>query len=271
MLFRKQKRSSKNTDIIDLTAQFKLFAPNSSGQKDARNAVTARTIRDTIPMLADFAEELAEEAINVQPIELFAESATAHGGDADLLKSCLDRHGSDKAQTHAYHLVYAPMLSDRDAVRAVVEIGVGSNNSDVVSALPAHQTPGASLRAFRDYCPGAMVFGADVDPRILFSEDRIMTYYVDQRDPKSLAELARKVPDDIDLIIDDGLHSPDANLAVLRFGMEKVRVGGWIAIEDINPAAASFWRLVSRLLPANFAPAFLKGRHGMMFAVKRVA
>ena len=51
-----------------------------------------------------------------------------------------------------------------------------------------------------------------IDRRILFHEDRISTFWVDQTDPNSLDALAAQLGDiKFDLIIDDGLHLPHAN------------------------------------------------------------
>lgn len=62
------------------------------------------------------------------------------------------------------------------------------------------------------------------------------------------------VGEDLDLIVDDGLHTPNANLAALRFGMERVRVGGSVIIEDIAPAAVPIWQVVGALLPPTTGP-----------------
>ena len=128
----------------------------------------------------------------------------------------------------------------------------GTNNTDIVSNMGENGRPGASLRAFRDFCPSAMIFGADIDRRILFAEDRIETRFVDQSDTATLDESSAKLPGDFDLIVDGGLHAPDANLATLRFAMAKARIGGWIVIEDINPGQTAFWQVVAALVPANF-------------------
>jgi hypothetical protein len=99
----------------------------------------------------------------------------------------------------------------------------------------------------------AEIYGADIDKRILFQEQRIRTYYVDQRKINTLEALSKLIPNDLDLIINDGLHSPDANLRTLLFGLTKIKVGGWIVIEDILPYAIPVWEIVCSLLPDNYA------------------
>jgi SAM-dependent methyltransferase len=132
--------------------------------------------------------------------------------------------------------------------------------------------PGASLRAFRDYLPRACIYGADVDTRILFEEDRIKTFFVDQTDLASLESLGRRIAGDFDLIIDDGLHSPNANIAVLAFALKRLKPGGWVVIEDIVGDAAPVWHVVAALLPQTFEPHLVAIRKGgVAFAVRRHA
>jgi hypothetical protein len=132
--------------------------------------------------------------------------------------------------------------------------------------------PGASLRGFRDFLPHAMIYGADIDREILFSEERIETFYVDQTEPATFDDFLPKLPGEFDLIIDDGLHAPHANLPTLSFALSKIRVGGWIVIEDVSPAHSPIWEVASYLLPARFESHFFMSlKNWMVFAVKRLA
>jgi hypothetical protein len=130
--------------------------------------------------------------------------------------------------------------------------------------------PGASLRAFRDFLPNAQIYGADVDRRILFQEDRIRTFFVDQTDIQSFGELAR-LNATFDLIIDDGLHSPNANIAVLLFGLRKIIPGGWLVVEDIDDAARPVWQVFSSLLPTGYKSYLIDAKNALVFAVQREA
>ena len=72
--------------------------------------------------------------------------------------------------------------------------------------------PGASLRVWRDYFFNALIYGGDIDKNILFEEDRIKTFYVDQLDVTSIKSMWDNIRvNNFDIIIDDGLHEPDAN------------------------------------------------------------
>jgi hypothetical protein len=78
----------------------------------------------------------------------------------------------------------------------------------------------------------------------------------------------------LDLIIDDGLHSPDANIATLLFGLSRVRSGGWVVVEDIAIEAQPIWEVVAALLPANYRSHLLATQEyqvkALAFAVKRL-
>ena len=130
--------------------------------------------------------------------------------------------------------------------------------------------PGASIRAFRNFLPNASIYGADIDKRILFEETRIKTYFVDQTNLQSLADLGTKIDEELDLIIDDGLHSPHANVAVVAFALERLKPGGWLIIEDIAEAALPFWEVVAALLPSSYQAVMIRAEEGLVFAVQNL-
>jgi hypothetical protein len=106
-----------------------------------------------------------------------------------------DVYGSDKGSlhksghpypwpSHSYADFYANLFSHcRNSVTKVFECGIGTNNPSLPSSMLITGKPGASLRVWRDYFPNATVYGADIDKDILFEEDRIKTYYINQLDP----------------------------------------------------------------------------------------
>lgn len=100
-------------------------------------------------------------------------------------------------------------------------------------------TPGASLRMWRDFFPGAYIYGGDVDPTALINEDRIRCAQVDQTDAisiRSFWDTVRPVGG-FDLIVDDGLHTLGAAKVLLENSFSELRVGGIYTIEDISPFA----------------------------------
>jgi 23S rRNA U2552 (ribose-2'-O)-methylase RlmE/FtsJ len=95
--------------------------------------------------------------------------------------------------------------------------------------------PGASLRVWRDYFINSEVYGADIDKNILFEEDRIKTFYVDQLDQDSIKKLWRNIKkNEFDLILDDGLHSFEAGIVMFLNSFDRLRKNGIYIIEDVH-------------------------------------
>lgn len=184
-------------------------------------------------------------------IEPAMSTADYGGGEDDsAIGSLLDGYGSDK-YNHDYTKVYVKLLKEIKQLPApsILEIGLGTNNPDFISSMSAAGKPGASVRAFRDYLPNAQVFGADLDTEILFSDERIKTARVDQTDPASFDVMweffGRPV---FDLVIDDGLHSTEANLNTFIFARRALKSGGYMVVEDIPERTIHVWDCLSRML-----------------------
>lgn len=265
---------NRKTTKINVLHTFPLYVPNSAGKYNARARLTLQSINQVFPVLAQFADSLGSRVLKLeQPSAVFGTPEDL--ASAEELKKLLDTYGSDKAVRHNYHYLYGPLLLDRENIQNICEIGLGTNNTDVVSHMGDKGQPGASLRAFKEYCPNANIYGADVDRRILFQEERIRTFYVDQTDVSSLEQLKIKFQQKnlkFDLVIDDGLHSPDANVATLQFGLEIVKKGGWVVIEDIHIKAFYFWQLVAAILPDKYRAHLFKpsNPNAIVFAVERL-
>lgn len=136
--------------------------------------------------------------------------------------------------------------------------------------MGAHGKPGASLRAWRDYCPNAQVVGCDIDARVLFSEERISTFQLDQLSPiswnKFNAEVGRE---GFDLIIDDGLHSPLANLQTILQSHKILCKNGFLVIEDISIQSLPIWKILSMLLNKNWRIELVESSHAFIGVINR--
>ena len=156
--------------------------------------------------------------------------------ESDVLKNLFDKHGSDK-HFHKYHILYSQVL-DPTKEMSIMEIGLGSRDPNVPSSMYYYEkdcnfinTTGGCLRSFREYCPLAKIYGADIDTNSLFTEERIETFFVDQLDTDSLKSLFEGRM--FDVIIDDGLHHISSNMNTLLEALDHVNVGGYIIIEDV--------------------------------------
>jgi hypothetical protein len=254
---------------LKIIREFPIFVPNSAGSVKDIARLTVQAADQTFPFLLDLLSRNGAQAKEPVPVESFVDTADKKAA-ADQLKPLFDKFASDKSTYHDYHLLYGSILSEPESVTSVFEVGLGSNNRDVVSNMVGRgDQPGASLRAFREFLPRAQIYGADIDRRILFQDERISTFFIDQTDPASFDALSAAIPGDCDLVIDDGLHSPNANIATLSFGLGKVKVGGWVVVEDIAPAALPLWQVISALLPEEYESHVVSAKEALLFSVRR--
>lgn len=156
-------------------------------------------------------------------------------GDTALCR-LMSKYGSDKGSGwHNYTQLYHHLLErKRGSMSHVFELGLGTNNKDVPSNMGEYGKPGASLRAWRDYFPNALIWGADIDRRILFEDTRIGTQYCDQSSIRDVVELWDAFSSmQFGLMIDDGLHDFSANKIFLENSIHKLVDFGLYVIEDI--------------------------------------
>jgi hypothetical protein len=269
LLVKLKRRFSAPFDfsLIDILSAFAAFKPNSAGTYRARARMAVEAVNQTPLRLVELSNLFEKQNVCLTEMNDFPVCQSEWHAAAKLAEA-FATFGSDKAR-NGYHLVYGPILSEPSTIEKIFEIGLGTNNTDVLSNMGLSGVPGASLRAFRDFCPNADVFGADIDKRILFSEDRIKTYFVDQTDSSTFADIFDQVGGGFDLVIDDGLHSPNANIASLIFGLRIIKPGGWVVIEDIVCEAADLWKVVAALLPTDrFKSHIIRANTTLVFAVQ---
>lgn len=160
-----------------------------------------------------------------------------------LLCDIMDSHGSDKSPMHFtgrhnYTEFYHKLLeAKRGDVHNVFEVGLGTNNTKMPSNMGKRGIPGASLRGWREYFSNANIYGADVDKGILFTEERIQTFYVDQLDAKTVQELWNNPTLSglkFDFMVDDGLHTLEANINFLNHSIHMLAQDGLYVIEDVR-------------------------------------
>lgn len=139
-------------------------------------------------------------------------------------------------QAHTYSNYYYSLFNHfKDDVKLVFECGLGTNNLNFQSNMTVNGMPGASLRVWRDYFKNAQIYGADIDKDILFQEDKIKTYYVDQLKATSIKTMWNEIGiRNFDIIIDDGLHATEANINLFINSFNKLKKNGIYIIEDVK-------------------------------------
>ena len=165
----------------------------------------------------------------------------------DLSLLC-EKYGSDKGyvsfeketpygwKSHTYTSVYYNLFNHcKNEIKLIFECGIGTNNPNLISNMTFRGKPGASLRVWRDYFINSLIYGADIDKDILFEEDRIKTYYVDQLNEYSIKEMWSNInKSNFDIIFDDGLHTFEAGMTMFINSFDKLRKNGIYIIEDVN-------------------------------------
>jgi hypothetical protein len=117
----------------------------------------------------------------------------------------MDKTGSDKGTGfHNYTKFYHKLFSKlQEKPLNLFELGIDA---------------GRSLRGWAKYFANGNIYGADINKQNLFTEDRIKTYFCDQKNPASINEMFNH--SDLknllfDIIIDDGCHEYPAYINFL--------------------------------------------------------
>ena len=91
------------------------------------------------------------------------------------------------------------------------------------------------MRSWCDFFPNATIYGIDVQPDMQFEgEDRIGTFLCDLTDRSQVDQLIQRMNrKEFDIILDDGSHWLEDQLATLRNLYQFVKEGGTYIMEDV--------------------------------------
>ena len=144
------------------------------------------------------------------------------------LRKILNDNGSDKSKKHLYDFIYESYLAPlREEPITFLEVGIFR---------------GESIKAWLEYFPKASVHGIDLFDRIkpedveILKDKRVHWIESDSTD-KNLPNLIKEQWGDIkfDVIIDDGLHTPEANEKTFLNLIGFLKADGIYFIEDVFP------------------------------------
>lgn len=136
------------------------------------------------------------------------------------LLECFDKYGCDKGSgRHRYDRFYEQILAPlRNEPIRLLEIGIFN---------------GASISAWLEYFPKARIIGVDTFERVapgaisVLRDPRVSFYACDS------TAFAPQI-DAVDIVIDDGSHKPEAQLATFGMYSPLVKDGGMYVIEDVK-------------------------------------
>jgi Methyltransferase domain len=94
---------------------------------------------------------------------------------------------------------------------------------------------GGSLEMWRDYFgPNAHIYGVDIEPDCrLYERDGVKVFIGDQEDRKFWEHFRENVPA-LDIVVDDGGHSPEQQTVTLEELLPFLRPGGVYLCEDVH-------------------------------------
>jgi len=148
--------------------------------------------------------------------------------DMSELGKLFNKYGCDKTQKHQYEKIYQPVLEKlKDKEINILEVGVFN---------------GHSTEAFHEYMPKANLYGIDIFTRTkaedlpCYKKDRTQYLRASSIEPSVTRQFMAKFNDvKFDIIIDDGLHTPNANKLTFRYLSPLLKQGGHFFIEDVFP------------------------------------
>lgn len=248
--------------VVNVPKSLGLFWPNTSGTYKQLSKIAIEDSGNVIQSLIQISGLKRQVITNL-------EIPTNNLCQVRKLQELFNKYGSDKARGHDYHLIYGQLL-ERDLVKKVLEIGIGSTNSNIPSNMGKLGRPGASLRAFKEFFPNAVIFGLDFDSQVLFQDERIKCFQVDQRNPQNMSNLESEVGGDFDLMIDDGLHSIVSSINSLSTFLKLIRVGGYAVVEDIPERAIGVYELISKVIFPEFTCNLFLCRGGYLFIARKM-
>jgi len=157
------------------------------------------------------------------------------------LKLLFNKYGSDKGNLnnkHNYSVIYEALFNElRNNKLNLMEVGLGSIDENVdfhMKFMGKNYKPLASLYAWRDYFKNANIYGADIDKKILKNTYRIKTFHVDMLNSNSIKKMWSQLNKKIDIFIDDGFHSFEANTNLFKSSFKFLKKNGFYIIEDIH-------------------------------------
>ena len=159
----------------------------------------------------------------------------------DTLKLLFNKYGSDKGNLnnkHNYSIIYEALFGKlKNNKLNLMEVGLGSIDENVefhMKFMGKDYRPLASLYAWRDYFKNANIYGADIDKKILKDTNRIKTFHVDMLNSNSIRKMWSQINKKIDIFIDDGFHSFEANTNLFKSSFKFLKKNGFYIIEDIH-------------------------------------
>lgn len=233
---------SKKSEI-NLLNNFFEYSPGGSGNIDSINEniiYNIKNISSTLLLLLD--ENIEYKDLN----NLNYDESLAH-----ILLELFKNNGSDK-YLHEYHYLYSYIFSKKN-IKKMLEIGIGTQNKEILSNMGNFGIPGGSLRSFSKILSSdSEIIGLDIDKEILFNDKNIRTFEFDQLNNDHISQFIEKNFDSFDLVIDDGLHSNISVINTIHMSRKILKNKGLLVIEDLQEIQLKFLKIAFALCRGEF-------------------
>ena len=179
-------------------------------------------------------KKLKNKNINHLNKKYIFKNTSYFNNDKNILSELSEKFVSDKGyidhninkktynwEPHSYTHFYNKLFNHcRGEIKLVLECGISE---------------GGSLRMWKEFFFNANIYGADIDKNLLFKEDRIQTYHVDQLSKSSIDKMWQDIKiGEFDIIIDDGYHSAEGNIVFFLNSFNKLKKNGIYIVEDVK-------------------------------------
>jgi hypothetical protein len=156
------------------------------------------------------------------------------------------KHKTDKvfAYRHNYTPCYFSLFEGKRYDRNnILEIGLGYVGYDeTYGNIMQHMknenyVPGASHRMWEEFFPNSLIYGLDINEKILFNTERIKTFRANQYHKEDLDLFMKAIGSEtkFDIIIDDGSHVPEHQIFTMLYFLDKInQETGIYVIEDVT-------------------------------------
>ena len=147
---------------------------------------------------------------------------------------------------HDYSVYYDNVLSNiRNKPIKMIEIGIGTWEEgdssmkyhwrDEKNPIKKNYKPGNSLRAWKKYFHNLdYILGIDVKQDCMFEESHIKTELLDSTKRENSLKIKNKYGNNFDVILDDGLHTIEAQTKTFIYFWPLLKKSGIYLIEDIS-------------------------------------
>jgi hypothetical protein len=186
-------------------------------------------------------------------------------------------YGTDKeinGYTPYYERIFETMRHQKICLG---EIGIGTlipgAPSSMVGYGEPHYQQGASLKSWRDYFdhPETEIHGFDIQQDTQFiGEPKITTHLLNSTDSSAVKAFVESPWTQFDILIDDGAHYDQCQLATVQNLWSTVKSGGIYVVEDVYPSSRLVTDYVDQFNAAiEQSPWLLSTKRNLLFVFKR--